>query len=204
MKNEIGNRYGKLTVVRYDHTDKRQGAYWLCACDCGCTTVVKGNRLRNGKTKSCGCLKREAQRALGERTREITSERMKGFNRTFWTEERRLENREKATKHGGTGTRLHRIWQHMRERCGSESGDHAKWYHDKGIRVCDEWDGDFAAFREWAISNGYHEQPEDTPMSERLSIDRIDPNKGYSPDNCQWITVSENSIRRNRYYANQR
>ena len=104
MKNEIGNRYGRLTVIRYDHTDKRQGAYWLCACDCGCTSVVKGNRLRNGKTKSCGCLKREAQENLGENTKEISSARMKEFNKVFWTEENRQRNREAATKHGGTGT----------------------------------------------------------------------------------------------------
>ena len=204
MKNEIGNRYGRLTVIRYDHTDKRQGAYWLCACDCGCTSVVKGNRLRNGKTKSCGCLKREAQENLGENTKEISSVRMKEFNKVFWTEENRQRNREAATKHGGTGTRLFSIWSHMRERCNRENGDHATWYHDKGIRVCEEWDGSFELFREWSYANGYHEQPYDTPYKEMLSIDRIDPNKGYSPANCQWISVSQNSIRRNQYHANQR
>lgn len=204
MKNETGNQYGKLVVLRYDHTDRRNGAYWLCMCECGCTTVVKGNRLRRGKTKSCGCLKREAQQTLGERTRETTSERMKQFNSEFWTEEKRQENREKATVHGGTGTRLFSVWQHMRERCNDAHGDHARWYHDRGIRVCDEWESDFSAFREWALRNGYREQPKDTPLRERLSIDRIDPTKGYSPENCQWITVSENSNRRNQYYANQR
>ncbi len=204
MKNEIGNRYGRLTVIRYDHTDKRQGAYWLCACDCGCTSVVKGNRLRNGKTKSCGCLKREAQENLGENTKEISSARMKEFNKVFWTEENRQRNREAATKHGGTGTRLFSIWSHMRERCNRENGDHATWYHDKGIRVCDEWDGSFELFREWSYANGYREQPDDTPYKEMLSIDRIDPNDGYSPANCQWISVSQNSIRRNQYHANQR
>ena len=204
MKNETGNRYGKLTVIRYDHTDKRQGAYWLCACDCGCTTVAKGNRLRNGKTRSCGCMKAEAQATLGERTREATSTRMKEFNKTFWTEDRRQANREAATTHGETNTRLHRIWSHMRERCNSPKGDHATWYHEKGIRVCEEWDKSYLAFKEWAITHGYKEQPKGTPYKEMLSIDRIDPDKGYSPDNCQWISVAENSFRRNQYHANQR
>lgn len=203
MINETGNTYGRLTVVRYDHTDKTKGAYWFCICECGCTTVVKGNSLRNGKTKSCGCLKRETQQNYGKNTKEITSKRMKEFNKTFWTEERRQINREKSTTHGGTGTRLHKIWSHMRERCNSEHGDHARWYHDKGIRVCDEWN-DFSVFKEWAEANGYIEQPKDIPLKEKLSIDRIDPERGYSPDNCQWITYSENSIRRNQYYANQR
>ena len=155
MKNETGNRYGRLTVIRYDHTDKRQGAYWLCACDCGCTTVVKGNRLRTGKTKSCGCIKREVQEALGQRTRETSAMRMRDFNKIFWTDSNREANRRKATKHGGTGTRLFRVWEGMKERCNAENGDHARWYHDKGIRVCDEWENDFAAFREWAVAHGY-------------------------------------------------
>lgn len=191
MINETGKKYGKLTVIRYDHTNKTKGAFWLCSCECGCTTVVSGNRLRSGKTRSCGCLKRLAQENFGANTREATSERMKEFNKTFWTEENRQINREKATTHGDTNTRLHRIWGHMRERCNG-SGDHARWYRDKGIRVCEEWDKSYEAFKKWALANGYHDQPADTPHKEKLSIDRIDPSKGYSPENCQWITVSQN------------
>lgn len=204
MINETGNKYGRLTVIRYDHTDKKRGAYWLCACECGCTTVVKGNSLRTGKTKSCGCLKREAQETFGSKTREQASVRMKEFNKTFWTEEHRQTNREKSTTHGHSDEKLHRVWSRMKERCNRKTGDHAKWYHDKGIRVCDEWEHDYMAFREWAYANGYQEQAKDTPYKDRLSIDRIDPEKGYSPDNCQWISVSENSNRRNQYHANQR
>ena len=203
MKNETGNTYGRLTVIRYDHTNKTKGAFWLCVCECGCTTVVSGNRLRSGKTRSCGCLKREAQKNLGESARQTSSQRMKEFHKTFWTEERRQANREKATTHGATNTRLYRIWSHMRERC-TGSGDHARWYRDKGIRVCREWDESFEVFRDWALANGYYEQSKDTPIKYRLSIDRIDPNKGYCPENCQWITVSENSFRRNQCHANQR
>lgn len=203
MKDETGKRYGRLTVIRFDHTGKTRGAYWFCKCDCGCTTVAKGNSLRNGKTKSCGCLKREAQNNFGENTKAISSARMKEFNKTFWTEEHRQQNREKATKHGGTGTRLFRVWMGMRVRCNG-NGDHARWYHDKGIHVCDEWNNSYEAFRDWSQTHGYHEQPIDTPYKELLSIDRIDPKKGYFPENCQWISISENSIRRNQCHANQR
>lgn len=203
MIDETGKRYGRLTVVRYDHTDKTKGAYWFCVCDCGLTTVVSGNRLRIGKTKSCGCLKRETQDNFGENTKAKTSARMKEFNRTFWTEEHRQQNREKSTIHGGTGTRLFDIWNGMRERCYGNDKDHARYYRDKGIRVCQEWSS-FGAFREWAYANGYKEQGQETPLKDRMSIDRIDPHKGYSPDNCQWITFSENSIRRNKCHANQR
>lgn len=203
MINEIGNRYGRLTVVRYDHTSKTRGVYWFCVCDCGCTTVANGNRMRSGRVKSCGCLKKETQESLGERTRETSSERMKDFNQSFWTEEHRQQNREKAMVHGGTGTRLYAIWQGMRERCTGNDKDHAKYYRDKGIRVCKEWES-FETFREWSIEHGYQEQDADTPLKDRMSIDRIDPTKGYSPDNCQWITFSENSLRRNQCHADQR
>lgn len=59
MKNEIGNRYGKLVVVKFDHTNKSRNAYWLCACDCGFSTVVNGAFLRSGHTQSCGCTKND-------------------------------------------------------------------------------------------------------------------------------------------------
>lgn len=80
-------------------------------------------------------------------------------------------------KHGGAGTRLYREWKAMRSRCKCKNTEsYQKWYGAKGITVCPEWD-DFAVFRDWALANGY---------SDELSIDRIDPDKGYSPDNCRW------------------
>ena len=57
-------------------------------------------------------------------------------------------------------------------------------YGGRGIRICDEW-STFIPFREWALANGY---------SDELSIDRIDPNRGYSPDNCRWATKAVQSI----------
>lgn len=202
MKNEIGNKYGRLTVLKYDHTDKNHNAYFLCACECGCTTVVKGNRLRSGKTKSCGCLKKEFQENFGERTKEASSERMKEFNKNRIPTEAQKRTQFKPT-HGGTNERLFRIWTHMKERCNSETGIHHTWYHDKGIRVCDEWT-DYSAFRKWAYENGYSEQTSETEYKNLLSIDRINPDKNYCPENCRWITVSENSQYRNLCQANQR
>jgi hypothetical protein len=65
IKNEVGNRYGKLVVLKRDedfsNPKKRKNAYWICQCDCGNTTSVIGTKLRNGETKSCGCLKKESK-----------------------------------------------------------------------------------------------------------------------------------------------
>lgn len=59
LKDETGNRYGRLTVLRrYDvHDPSQRGAYWLCRCDCGVEVAVLSTRLRNGNTRSCGCLR---------------------------------------------------------------------------------------------------------------------------------------------------
>ena len=89
---------------------------------------------------------------------------------------------KRATKHGGRKTRLYRIWDNMKSRCSNPTKGNYKEYGGRGIKVCEEWLHDFAAFRDWALANGY---------DDALTIDRIDNDKGYSPDNCRWITQAE-------------
>lgn len=62
IKDEVGNRYGKLTVIG-SAPPKGKGAWWLCQCDCGNTTVVSGGNLRNGNNRSCGCLRKEKRKS---------------------------------------------------------------------------------------------------------------------------------------------
>lgn len=100
--------------------------------------------------------------------------------------------RKRHTTHGETDTRLFRIWDNMNSRCRNNT----KWnrnYAGRGISVCEEWKGKngFVAFKEWAIQNGY---------TEKLTIDRIDVNSGYSPSNCRWVNmiVQGNNRRTNR------
>ena len=78
--------------------------------------------------------------------------------------------------HGMSNSRLYRIYKHMRNRCYNKNDARYKYYGARGIVVCDEWQK-FETFRDWALSNGY---------SDSLSIDRIDYNKDYCPNNCRW------------------
>lgn len=93
----------------------------------------------------------------------------------------------KSYKHGDSETRLYRIWCNMKNRCNNPNYMESQYYSDKGITVCEEWQSNFEAFRDWALNNGY---------SDNLSIDRIDGSKGYSPDNCRWADCKTQS--RNR------
>lgn len=98
----------------------------------------------------------------------------------------------RLTAHGQSRTRLYKIWTGMKSRCSNPNKEDYKNYGGRGIRVCAEWISDFVAFREWALANGYRDD---------LTLDRLDVNGDYRPDNCQWITVAgqNNNTRRNHF-----
>lgn len=88
--------------------------------------------------------------------------------------------------HGLTGTRLYRIWKDMRNRCRNKNVPGYPSWGGRGIRVCEEW-GSFEPFFEWSVKHGYEES---------LTLDRLDNNGDYTPENCRWVTMKEQSLNR--------
>lgn len=90
------------------------------------------------------------------------------------------------TRHCWANRRIGMIFNAMVQRCYNSHNKSFRWYGAKGITVCNEWLNDASLFEKWALSSGY---------ADNLTIDRINPKEGYSPNNCQWISNKENSRR---------
>lgn len=79
--------------------------------------------------------------------------------------------------------RLKRILQSMIRRCYDKDDKSYRWYGERGIQICEQWLKNPATFEEWAMSNGY---------ADNLTIDRVEPNQSYCPENCRWILLEDN------------
>ena len=164
-----GQRFGRLVVIEATRERYGRNIIWRCKCDCGNIAFVRGGSLLSGRTKSCGC---------------------------FHKEQSAINGKISSSVHAGKNTRLYNVWNSMKQRCFDTATPGYKNYGARGITVCDEWRKNFAAFRDWAIANGYDENAQ----RGSCTLDRIDNDKGYSPDNCRWVDmkVQSNNRRSNK------
>jgi hypothetical protein len=163
----VGRRFGRL-VVQAPARDESGVLVWNVLCDCGTRTTARGHHLRAGRSRSCGCLKRE-----------VTASR------------NAARARHGEARSAGPRSAEYGAWTSMIARCERRGWRDFRHYGGRGIRVCERWRRSYEAF---LADMGRRPSPEH-------SLDRINVNGHYEPENCRWATRTEQRHNQRRMQA---
>lgn len=169
-KIQVGDTFGEWTVIAFDKYDKKsERNWWICQCSCGKVKSVNSAILLRGQSKSCG---HNHKLEIGKWSYERSVHRL--FPELSQEDYVSLYSRHKS----------------IIRRCYNPSYKEYQNYGGRGISVCKEWtdkDNGLWNFIAWSLANGY---------SKDLTVDRIDNNGNYCPQNCRWVTREVQTINR--------
>jgi hypothetical protein len=218
-KDIAGQRFGRLVALEPCSKDKNGHYIWLCKCDCGKEVTVSSTGLLTNKTASCGCTRytNGAIKKLVKIDKELKGKVINGIllierhhqdkrgvwlwsclchcKIIFYAYPKDIKNGHVKScgclktrgnyKHGLYKDKKYSVWCGMLSRCNCVTCEAYPNYGGRGISVCDEW-LEFINFNKWAEQSGYS-------YDENLELDRIDNNGNYCPENCRWVTHTENN-----------
>lgn len=227
IANLIGERFGRLVVVEAVYNTEKKRRFWKCICDCGNYVTASTGNLRSGDTRSCGCLHREATSKRNRVYTDLTGRRFgklvvlsrtrdERTQRPVWECQCDCGNKKLVTssdlthgrvmscgcfhsemvakrnfRHGLKRHPLYMVWRDIKDRCYNSKNIGYHRYGGRGILMCDEWLNSPDVFIRWGETHGYEKG---------LQIDRIDNDKGYSPDNCRFVTCHDNNRNKSTNY----